>query len=281
MSVLSNVDIMNELGNNIYVHPLILDNIRGNTINLTASEMAWSLTNKKSIVKKNNGRKVIEIPAHDTVLIETEESVYVSSNIGGTYHSRVSMVSSGLGHIGTTLDPSWIGPSLIAIHNHLDDTVTIDVGDSIASIIFHYLNTESTYKNTNGPGQTKVLLKHNIILSNAESKNLNEEWHSNPDKLREKMINSEAYTVIKKMREEAENLRRDSFAYRSWSFIKSYITPIIGYAVIALGIYFIERNFLEGNHKVSTWLINIGSSGVVVAILLEFCNDNYRRMKAK
>ena len=58
MSVLSNVDLEKELlkGKNIRIFPLKVDNIKGSTYNLTASEYAWSISTKKSLVNddKNN-----------------------------------------------------------------------------------------------------------------------------------------------------------------------------------------------------------------------------------
>jgi deoxycytidine triphosphate deaminase len=105
MSVLSNVDLEIELirGKNIRIFPLKVDNIKGSTYNLTASKYAWSISTKKSLVKNNK----IVIPPNDSALIATKEVIWVSTKIAGSYHSKVSIVSRGGGHIGTTLDPIW------------------------------------------------------------------------------------------------------------------------------------------------------------------------------
>lgn len=48
--MLSNKDIIKELGKNIAIYPFNKSNIKGASINLTASNMAWSVDTKKTIV---------------------------------------------------------------------------------------------------------------------------------------------------------------------------------------------------------------------------------------
>jgi deoxycytidine triphosphate deaminase len=284
LSVLSNEDILFELGSNILIYPLNLDNIRGNTINLTASNMAWSLSDNKSIVKEIDKKMVIEIPASDTALIETRETIYVSNKLGGSYHSKVSKVSLGLGHIGTTLDPGWIGQSLIAIHNHSNKSVTIDVGESIVSVILHYLKTESTYKNTNVPGQTQVLLSLGVKPTHDKMKSLNQEWHSNIDKLREKMVNSKEFMEIKTKRDKEENERTvqriKSTPYQVKAVVLSYIIPTIAIVALSGVVYLIERKFTEpgGTLVYFNKIIDVGLSGIIIVILFKVGDSIYRRM---
>ena len=61
--------------------------------------------------------KEITIPPKSTVIVATDESIWVSPQIAGTYHSKVSLVSKGLGHIGAALDPTFLGTFFIALHN--------------------------------------------------------------------------------------------------------------------------------------------------------------------
>ena len=91
--LLSIVDLKKELGNNIYIYPVHIESIKSNSIDLHISKFAWSLNTKKRI----GDDEYIIIPAHDTALIYTEESIYVSRNIGGSYHSKVTLVSQGAG----------------------------------------------------------------------------------------------------------------------------------------------------------------------------------------
>lgn len=136
--MLSIVDIKKELGENIYLYPLTPSSIRGCSLDLRASEFGWSLkTNSR--LKIDQGCLILN--SNDTALIYTKESIYVSNRIGGTYHSKVGLVSSGLGHIGTTLDPKFFGQSLIAIHNHSEKDYKLEIGSEFVTIVFYYLAT--------------------------------------------------------------------------------------------------------------------------------------------
>jgi deoxycytidine triphosphate deaminase len=193
MSILSIRDLYKEIGKNIFIHPLKIDNIKANTINLTVSEFAWSLKTKKNI--HENAKVTIE--PNDTALIYTNEAVYVTKKIGGTYHSKVSLVSKGLGHIGTTLDPEYLGLSLIAIHNHSGEEVELDVGDTFVSLMFHYLKTPTyAVSHNNVPGQTTILQNFSDLDGFKEWSNKND-WINEQRKLKKKMHDSTEYVEMK------------------------------------------------------------------------------------
>lgn len=194
MATLSNEDIKREIGKNIFIHPFKMDEIKGGSINLTVSKLGWSLKTKESIY--NNDTKSLVIPPNDTALVETEESLCVSERLCGTYHSKVTLVSSGIGHIGTTLDPDWIGPSLIALHNTSDEAIELKIGRSFVSIMFHYLKTPSTARNTNNAGRPELLNTYN--LTQDEKDWLDEDWRSHKDKLIERMTSNDDYKQLQR-----------------------------------------------------------------------------------
>ena len=227
MSLLSDKDIKKELGKNIYIYPLNLNEIKGSSVNLKASKLAWSITTKRSIYDSQHNS--IRIPSHDTGLIETEESIFVTKKISGSYHSKVKLVSKGLGHIGTTLDPEWVGPSLIAMHNHTDSDIEIKVGDSFVSIMFYYLNSKAIVNNNNRPGRPELL--NNISVTTYEDEWLDEEWRSDPKKLKEKMSQSEAY-------KELEHLRKSKL-----EFIINPVSVHILVIIVCIIVFLIFRAF--------------------------------------
>lgn len=226
--MLSNKDIFRELGKNIFIYPLKLENIKAASINLTASPLAWSLTTKGSIVL---GSSQIVIPPHDTALIETVENLAVTNKIGGTYHSKVGMVSKGLGHVGTTLDPEWIGSSLLAITNHTDNNITIPVGSSFVSIIFYYLNSKARKINDqNFPGRPDQLAALGIRISESENTWLDEPWRKILSELKKKMLQSNEYKEIKK-------------TWYKGFFTASFLWISLIIILIVLGIIFIPKYF--------------------------------------
>lgn len=139
-SMLSKEDYNKEIGKNIFIYPLDHVRILGNSIDLTASEFAWTSDGKYIY---DSATETIKVPPHETACVLTREAIYVKSNIGGTYHSRVSMARKGFSHLGTMLDPEYFGQSLIILHNITDKLLEIDVKnhERIVSIIFYYLKT--------------------------------------------------------------------------------------------------------------------------------------------
>lgn len=143
--VLSDKNIKKLLGYHIFIYPFREENLKPSSYNLTASKFAFVIEKegdeeKQKLIIKDN--KII-IPPHKTAIIETEESIYVSKWITGSYHSKVKMVNKGLGHIGTTLDPCFFGVSAIAMTNHTDEEIKINVGDSIVTLMFYSLKSRA------------------------------------------------------------------------------------------------------------------------------------------
>lgn len=148
--VLSDKQFINHLGKNIFIWPFTPSKLKGSTYNLTASKIAYYKENGEniSIVDEDN---VIKIPGRKTVLIQTEESIYVEKNICGTYHTKVKMVSKGLSSISTTLDPCYFGTSLIALNNQTDNPIEINVGDTFCSLMLYKMRKASSSRHDNLP----------------------------------------------------------------------------------------------------------------------------------
>jgi deoxycytidine triphosphate deaminase len=260
MSVLSNVDLEKELfkGKNIRIYPLKMDNIKGSTYNFTASEYAWSISTKKSLVQ--NGQ--IIIPPNDSALIATKEVIWTSSKIAGSYHSKVSIVSKGGGHIGTTLDPEWIGHSLITVHNHHPkNPLVIGINDTFVSIMFYYLNRKSTIEQTNKPSQLDYL--YTIIppdeVTNVQ-KYFDESWKSQPQTLLKKMKvgdYSEYGELTKKVKRFEIN----------WKKLIYFVAIIIVVFGLLLARYKIEKDTCFIKFLI-TIVTDIGLSGIIVVLII-------------
>ncbi|MGH0599879.1 hypothetical protein [Bacillus mycoides] len=204
--LLSDVDIKNELidGENLMIYPLKLENIKGSSINLTASKYAWRVSDGNSAVTNNK----IRIPANETVCIYTEESFWVSRRIGGTYHSKVSQVSTGLGHISTTLDPQWLGLSLIAVHNHTKEPKEITIGKTFVSIMLSYLYTPAT-KGKNENAASRQDLSSEFKLKDEDKEFLRQDIFRSYEGLKNAMVNSENYKILKRERDEVLKEQRE------------------------------------------------------------------------
>ena len=154
MSVLSEWDIINELGRGIFVYPFKgrEHSIRGCCLRLTASEYAYTFnidqqTQQKQtlLLKDRQDNKIIKIPSRKTAIIWTNESVFVNNYLCGTIHSQVKLVSQGIGHLGTRVNPNYGGVMAIALHNLSDNDIEIKVGDTIAYLRIHRLSSKSSF----------------------------------------------------------------------------------------------------------------------------------------
>lgn len=145
MSVLSNRDFYKEFGKSIFIFPFVAKNIKGASVNLTASEFAWNVNTKERIFPQpgDSGKKNIIVPPNTPVAIMTCEAISVSNKICGTYHSRVSKVSQGFNHISTTLDPGYFGTSLISLLNNSNEPKEITIGEAFVTVMFYYLKSNS------------------------------------------------------------------------------------------------------------------------------------------
>ena len=185
--MLSNVNIARELNKNIWIYNLKTDNIKGSSVNLTASSWAWRVSDGRKAIEGNE----IVIPPHETVLVETEEVIHVSDKIAGTYHSKVGCVSLGLGHIGTTLDPNWCGNSLIALHNTRNKESKIKVGDTFVSLIFFYLNEKANSNGLNGANSSGRLDVLREIGAEDIPPELDQDWRYNATQIKSKCAECE------------------------------------------------------------------------------------------
>lgn len=237
--LLSDLDIMRELidGENIMIHPLKLENIKGSSINLTASKFAWRVTNGESAISENS----ITIPPHETVCIYTEESIWVSRRIGGTYHSKVSQVSKGLGHISTTLDPQWLGLSLIAVNNPTSQSIHIPIGTTFVSLMLSYLESPSTKgKNENAPSRQDLSSKFKQTPEIEEF--LRKDSNRSYDGLKKAMINSEGYKELTKEKEELSK-KKIEFRNTFWfPLITALIAAIVGGVISGLIVWNIQSS---------------------------------------
>lgn len=293
--MLSRYDIENELGKGICVFPLKLENIKENSINLSAGKYAWATRscdiyfredvkeksrmfslNKDSahsrkitigkgdsaIVEDKNGQKYIVLLPMSTTLIETEEVLAVNKYIGGTYHSKVGLVSMGLGHIGTMVGPSFSGESLLAFHNISEQLIILKPGDSFVSVVFYYLKTAYAELNPTTSGHTDKFAKLGLKVTDEQLDELNEDWKKRFSDVCQKMCESEAY---KKIQDDLKARKK-----KEWKkfFCKKNIWIIVITLFSLAGLY-IGASFADSHLATPVWVDrfwNVGFSGIFIAV---------------
>lgn len=106
--------------------------------NLSFSRFIVSLRKRTFIKVHHKGDEwFFYLKPHETVLVLTRETIWASKFIGGTFHSKVSLVTKGLGHVSTTLDPGWHGQLLVPINNPTKEPIKLIIArDSEKKIKF-------------------------------------------------------------------------------------------------------------------------------------------------
>lgn len=130
--MLSDYDIKESIKNNeIVICPFNKEKLTPLGYNLSFTKFILS-TKNKLLYKIQTDKKTHElyciVEPNDTILILTQEAVWVSEKMAGTFHSKVGIVSKGFGHISTTLDPNWEGPLLISLNNPTKQKIKLVIG---------------------------------------------------------------------------------------------------------------------------------------------------------
>lgn len=237
--MLSIVDIKRELGENIYVYPVHPESIKSNSMDLHVSKYAWSLKSKEFI----GNDKYIIIDPSDTALIYSEESIYVSHKIGGAYNSKVTLVSKGAGHIGTTLDAQYIGCSLVAIHNHSSEQLKLKVGSEFVTLHFWYLYSpdyEKTQSHDNEPGHSRMLNGFSDVDKYIEWRNQNT-WTTRKKDLFHKMLESNEYKRCKEeFQKELDIFNKNLVKKRTKKYVCVILVVALVLALIIIPTYFMD-----------------------------------------
>lgn len=297
--MLSRRDIEKELGKGINIFPVIRENFKENSINLTASGNAWTMGSgtvywfggtdfrmleapgKKSaktytkgnscVFKSTKGelhnRYIVLLP-HATSLIETSEVLGVANNIGGALHSKVGLVSKGIGHIGTMLGPGYCGHLLIALHNITDEAIAIKVGSTFVSLSFDYLTTQVMRTSSTVSGHLDKFPELGISIDEETRSYLTADWKSNIEGIREKMCESDDFQSYKK------HIRENS-----WKELKKYISKrnvvaVIVIVIVIIGIYF-GAVMMDKKLESPIWVDrfwNVGFSGIIGSLIIALWN---------
>lgn len=302
--MLSRTDIEKELEKSISIYPFNYDNFKENSINLCASNFAWTLSrgkvyfdqrhhrffhqkknnNSSDIIEKsfsvghsavwkiNNTSYIILLP-HSTTLIETEEVLSTGNNIGGTYHSKVGIVSQGIGHIGTMLGPNFTGNSLVAIHNLTNEVLKIRVGESFVSVVFHYLETPIEDSNPTVSGHLDKMAQLGIQLNSYESYKLSEDWRKKSNEVRQKMISSNSYQNFRKSQKRTLLTNIKQFINMQ-NIVLTVILIIIIFGSLLFCLYCDKQN--KNRQLFNQWW-DIFKEGIIITILVALISNIKKR----
>lgn len=152
------------------IYPFEKKNLTGIGYNLSTTNFAFSINQGILLTiherTTNNGiERYVVIPGNDTVLFFSKEYISVSNKIAGTFHSKVARVCQGLGHVSTTLDPTWKGQLILSISNPTSNEIPFDLdknSGNIITMLLYQLDTMVTGPNIhdNNQGRCDMILEH-------------------------------------------------------------------------------------------------------------------------
>ncbi|MFT4142885.1 MAG: hypothetical protein QM644_00410 [Mobilitalea sp.] len=169
--MLSRDDIMQAiLKGSIKIFPFNKRDLTGIGYNLSTTNFAFSVNNGILLTVRqrttaNGLERYVIIPGNDTVLFFSKEYISIDNTIAGTFHSKVSRVCQGLGHISTTLDPTWKGQLIISVNNPTCDPIIFELdrkSGNLVTMLLYKLDSPVTGSDIhdNNRGRCDVLLEH-------------------------------------------------------------------------------------------------------------------------
>lgn len=152
------------------IFPFEEKNLTGIGYNISTTDFAFSINQGILLTIHQNLKdcgimRYVIIPPNDTVLFFSREYIEVDNTLAGTFHSKVSCVSKGLGHISTTLDPTWKGQLLLSVSNPTSRDVIFDLdksGGNIVTLLLYKMDDFVTGENIhdNNKGRCELLVSH-------------------------------------------------------------------------------------------------------------------------
>ncbi|QUB69689.1 hypothetical protein J5A68_09755 [Prevotella melaninogenica] len=230
----SKIDIQKSLGKDIIFFPFKEENIKENSLNLTVSKWAWTLTEvpqdelakvgnngekkygeKKSCLINKDGNDYIILFPFSTTMVITNEFLAIGKSIGGTIHTRVGTAALGVGHISTMLGPSYMGRLCVPLHNPTCKPIYLPVGDSFLSIIFYRLNSSIKESNHTSKAHIDKFSTWEITLNEKERQEICLEDLKDMETCVEEMNNCESFLQYKK---------KHSLKNRIWDIVKDWFS---------------------------------------------------------
>ena len=77
-------------------------------------------------------------------LASSVEKFRMPNNLVGIVHDKSTLARMGIALQNTVIEPGWNGWLTLEITNHSKSTVTLEEGQPIAQVLFHYLDEPTT-----------------------------------------------------------------------------------------------------------------------------------------
>lgn len=186
----------------------------------------------------------------DTAIIKTREYIEMPKNIGGLISSKLPLVSFGVSHVSTTLDPTFQGYLSITLTNIGGYNIRLDFGDTIAyATLFWTTNKKETsvvYPRTQSGALSEILMEKllqpmyfkttkakisefNEIPKIKKSLMADSKWRGTPFDAIYKLLDIQE-TRLNNLGDKVKNIRRDAAIWITlFGIIIGTVVAIISY----------------------------------------------------
>ena len=270
MSLLTDKDITKLLGKDIVIDNFDKDMLTPVGYDFRVGDFVYSLDQCK-LIEPVNGHYVL--PPENTILILTRESLWVSKRIGGLFHSKVSLVTQGLSHIATTLDPNWFGPLLITFRNNNKTSFELPENAAFVTLVMFKVATPTETPHKKDPSR-KTLLWAIMKRSppNQTVDQLNAQISEYVDKV-SKAFTPEAQAHFQELVDQAKANSSKIAKIKLtniWGNLRRNTETVIAYflivLIVSLPLIFKDINFLSGIKYDSSFLA--GQMTGILAVVL-------------
>lgn len=272
--MLSKIDIFKGLGKDLCIYPFTYENIKENSINVTISEYAWTQTGgtvywyggktftlteiphrnivktlrfragqKASFLDKKTNKRYLLLFPHQTTNVESLEVIGIGEKLGGAVHSKVGIVSKGIGDCGTMLGPGYCGHLLFSLHNITNDLIVMEEGETCGSLTFDYLKTGVIRESATCSSHYDRLSEMKFQLDQSDWDYFHEDWKVTIKGIKEKMISSEEYDKYKK--KHPDNLLKQIMGWFCMRNILLSLGFLLVLGLLYLWAYSADKNLTE------------------------------------
>lgn len=260
--------------------------------NLSFSRFIVSLRKRAFVKIKHKGNEwFFVLKPFETVLVWTRETIWVSRFIGGTFHSKVSLVTRGLGHVSTTLDPGWHGQLLVPLNNPTKEKIKVVIAKDgengkefetfITMVLFRSQEASLNEKSNNRSARVELL--EEILEEHKSNRDAKYLWDfiqklkkcvnkmdlfddlNDPTDRKQKIkkFQREHLEMIAEMDNEFERLNK--FSSRMYN-LRSFIFGVLAVSIFAVLIGAIFLTFIYGDdtcQKIVTSSVAVISAFVI------------------
>lgn len=277
--MLSKIDIEKQIGKGINIVPFTKENIKENSINITLSNMAWRLMPKSSNTSSNtddidydaakkacNG-DIVTLDPHSTTIIYSKEVIALNNMYGGTFHSKVGIVSKGVVFASTMIGPMYCGHLMVTLHNPTDNKIKLKVGETFISLVLHKLDTKAdgSLVNSNTGGHMDKLNYLNVHLDEQTRICLDEDWKKNLELIKDKLQEEKDY---KRLQDELKKKRKKWYG----------LIAIVSLVILAI-LYVLLNNSITGDSVED--IVSNSALIVIVGLIVAVFNQIIEFVKSR